>query len=79
MNLPFYDGGCIVDPSTFEYQADSRAKFEQLDSCHLIERSVEPCRKGPGGCRLKSASDINAEILLVGGSTRDAENGQQRR
>ncbi len=45
----------------------TRAKFEQLAD-HLIQRTVEPCRKALQDAGL-SASDIN-EVLLVGGSTR---------
>ncbi len=45
----------------------TRAKFEQLAD-HLIQRTVEPCRKALQDAGL-NASDIN-EVLLVGGSTR---------
>ncbi len=45
----------------------TRAKFEQLAD-HLIQRTIEPCRKALQDAGLK-ASDIQ-EILLVGGSTR---------
>ncbi len=45
----------------------TRAKFEQLAD-HLIQKTVEPCRKALQDAGLK-ASDIN-EVILVGGSTR---------
>ncbi len=45
----------------------TRAKFEQLAD-HLIQKTVEPCRKALQDAGLK-ASDIS-EVLLVGGSTR---------
>ena len=45
----------------------TRAKFEQLAD-HLIQRTVEPCRKALQDAGL-NASDIS-EVLLVGGSTR---------
>ncbi len=45
----------------------TRAKFEQLAD-HLIQRTVEPCRKALQDAGL-NASDIK-EVLLVGGSTR---------
>lgn len=45
----------------------TRAKFEQLID-HLVQRTVEPCRKALQDAGLK-ASDID-EVILVGGSTR---------
>ena len=45
----------------------SRAKFDQL-TAHLVERSMEPCRKAIKDSGL-SLSDID-EVILVGGSTR---------
>lgn len=45
----------------------SRAKLEQL-VMHLVERSIEPCRKALADAGL-SAKDID-EVVLVGGMTR---------
>ena len=45
----------------------SRAKFDQL-TAHLVERSMEPCRKAIKDSGL-SLSEID-EVILVGGSTR---------
>ncbi|MGC8864890.1 MAG: molecular chaperone DnaK [Bacteroidales bacterium] len=45
----------------------TRAKFEQLID-HLVQRTVEPCRKALQDAGLKP-SDID-EVILVGGSTR---------
>jgi len=45
----------------------SRAKFDQL-TAHLVERSMEPCRKAIADSGL-SLSEID-EVILVGGSTR---------
>lgn len=45
----------------------TRAKFEQLID-HLVQRTVEPCRKALQDANLKP-SDID-EVILVGGSTR---------
>ena len=45
----------------------TRAQFEKLCD-HLIQRTVEPCRKALSDAGLQ-ASDIN-EVILVGGSTR---------
>ena len=45
----------------------TRAKFESLIA-HLIERSIEPCRKALADAGL-AAADID-EVVLVGGSTR---------
>ncbi|MHC1702287.1 MAG: molecular chaperone DnaK [Tenuifilaceae bacterium] len=45
----------------------TRAQFEKLCD-HLIQRTVEPCRKALSDAGLQT-SDIN-EVILVGGSTR---------
>jgi molecular chaperone DnaK len=65
INLPF-----ITADSSGPKHLDvsvTRAKFESLIN-HLVERSIEPCRKAVNDARLKT-SDID-EVILVGGSTR---------
>ncbi len=65
INLPF-----ITADATGPKHLDltlSRAKFDQL-TAHLVERSMEPCRKAIADSGL-SLSEID-EVILVGGSTR---------
>ncbi|MDO4948453.1 MAG: molecular chaperone DnaK [Fibrobacter sp.] len=65
INLPF-----ITADATGPKHLDltlSRAKFDQL-TAHLVERSMEPCRKALADSGL-SLSEID-EVILVGGSTR---------
>ena len=65
INLPF-----ITADATGPKHLDltlSRAKFDQL-TAHLVERSMEPCRKAIKDSGL-SMSEID-EVILVGGSTR---------
>src|SRR5574344_1307613 len=65
INLPF-----ITADATGPKHLDitlSRAKFDQL-TAHLVERSIEPCRKCIADSGLK-LSEID-EVILVGGSTR---------
>ncbi len=65
INLPF-----ITADATGPKHLDltlSRAKFDQL-TAHLVERSMEPCRKAIADSGL-SMSEID-EVILVGGSTR---------
>ncbi len=65
INLPFITADAS-GPKHLQIKL-SRSKFEQLIN-HLVERSIEPCRKALADAGLK-ASDID-EVVLVGGSTR---------
>jgi len=65
INLPFITAD-QTGPKHLQLKL-SRSKFEQMIE-HLVERSLEPCRKALADAGLK-ASDIN-EVILVGGSTR---------
>lgn len=65
INLPFITADAS-GPRHLEMNI-TRAKFEQLSS-HLVERTVEPCRKALADAHL-SAKDID-EVILVGGATR---------
>jgi len=65
VNLPFITADAN-GPKHLEI-AITRAAFESLVN-HLIERSIEPCRKALADAGL-TAKDID-EVVLVGGSTR---------
>jgi len=65
VNLPFITADAN-GPKHLDI-ALSRAKLESLVA-HLIERTVEPCRKALADAKL-SVNDID-EVILVGGSTR---------
>jgi molecular chaperone DnaK len=65
INLPFITADAS-GPKHLDLQL-TRAKFEQLVN-HLIERTVEPCRKALKDAKL-TTSDID-EVILVGGATR---------
>jgi molecular chaperone DnaK len=65
VNLPFITADAS-GPKHLDISI-TRAKFEALVA-HLIERTVEPCRKALADAGL-SAKDID-EVILVGGATR---------
>ena len=65
INLPFITADA-TGPKHLDVEL-SRAKFDQL-TAHLVERSIEPCRKCIEDSGLK-LSEID-EVILVGGSTR---------
>jgi molecular chaperone DnaK len=65
INLPFITADAS-GPKHLDINL-TRAKFEQLVA-HLIERTVEPCRKALEDAKLKP-EDID-EVILVGGQTR---------
>jgi len=65
INLPFITADA-AGPKHLDVTI-TRAKFESLIE-HLVERSIEPCRKALADANLK-ASQID-EVILVGGSTR---------
>ncbi|MBD3315087.1 MAG: molecular chaperone DnaK [Chitinivibrionales bacterium] len=65
VNLPFITADAS-GPKHLD-MALTRAKFESLVE-HLIDRTVEPCRKALADAKVKTG-DIK-EIILVGGSTR---------
>ena len=65
VNLPFITADAS-GPKHLD-MAITRAKFESLVE-HLIERTVEPCRKALADAKM-AVKDID-EVILVGGSTR---------
>ena len=65
INLPFITADSS-GPKHLDLQL-TRSKFEQLVN-HLIERTVEPCRKAIADAKV-AIKDID-EVVLVGGSTR---------